>query len=370
MDWITAARFARKFLWKEGATPEYVLFQVTSRCNIKCSHCFLWAETGYGWENTNAGKFDMTLEEIRRLSASMPQFYFMNMTGGEPFLRADVPEIIETFYRNNRLRALLIPTNGTVQERTLESVRGILSRCPELTLAVDVSIDGLGELHDRIRGAPGGFEKTVGTYRALRELKAQEPRLQIGVIIACMRSNQDSLDAVYDFARDELRPDSISVALVRGSPLDPEEKRVDLEKYRALTQRLEADLLSGGLAGFRKQALAPLTLAAKVSMHRQIVDTVRRGFQTPCYAALLNAVIYSNGDVYPCEILGVDKKIGNLREADMDFGALWRSRRRRDTARWIRDSKCHCTHECHIPVNLLFNPARLPSLLQMSLRFR
>lgn len=368
MDLKTTLRLASKLASKRGAFPEYVILQATSRCNVKCAHCFLWADTDYGWENTQQGKHDLTLEELRKVSASMPEFYFMNVTGGEPFLRPDLPEIIEAFYRNNRLRALLVPTNGTVRERTRASVEAIAEACPELALTVDVSLDGLGERHDRIRGAAGTFERALETFRELQTLQPRLPRLQLGVILAVMRSNQEQLDALYEFARDQLRPDSISVALVRGHPLDPEEKRVDLARYRALTARLDVDLLAGRVRGFRKQDWAPLTLAAKLRMHRQVADTVERGFQSPCYAALLNAVIYSNGDVYPCELLGPERKLGNLREWGYDFRRLWRTAHRRATARWIQESRCHCTHECHIPVNLLFNPRRLPALLAQSLR--
>ena len=364
MDFPTLIRFSRKLLWKTGLTPEYVLFQATSRCNLKCAHCFLWADTDYGWENTNFGKYDLTLAEIQTLSKSMPDFYFINMTGGEPMLRADLPEIIQSFYANNRLRAALIPSNGTALERTLLTVSRVMDTCPELSLAVDISLDGIGALHDKIRGVEGSFDKAVKTFKMLQELQKKYQNLQLGVIIAFMRSNQEVVEEIYDFVKAELAPDSIAVALVRGNPLDGAEKQVDMRRYASLVARLETDLVHKEVGGFRKTLLPGLTVAAKIKMHHEILETVERGYQSPCYAAGLNVVIYSNGDVYPCEVLGPDKKIGNLREVDMDFRKLWDTPRRREIAKWIVGSKCHCTHECHIPVNLLFNPRRLPSLLK------
>jgi radical SAM protein with 4Fe4S-binding SPASM domain len=250
----------------------------------------------------------------------------------------------------------------------LQVIPDILRRCPELTMAVDISLDGLGAAHDAIRGGAGIFEKAVRTFREIKKLQASQPRLQTGVIIAAMKSNQDDLLKIYDFVRDDLGPDSISVALVRGTPLDRGEKDVDLAKYGALVKRLSEDLVKDGLKGFRKTIAPGFTIAAKIKMHEEILKIATSGYQSPCYAAALNVVIYSNGDVYPCEILGVEKKIGNLREFGFDFGKLWGSPRRSEIQKWVVDSRCNCTHECHVPINLLFNPARLPALVRQSMK--
>lgn len=80
----------------------------------------------------------------------------------------------------------------------------------------------------------------------------------------------------------------------------------------------------------------------------------------PCYAGALSAVISEEGDVYACEML--DTKIGNLREAGYDLGKLWEQERARAMRSFIRDTKCFCTHECNMSINLLFNPALYPKI--------
>ena len=77
--------------------------------------------------------------------------------------------------------------------------------------------------------------------------------------------------------------------------------------------------------------------------------------QTICYASRIAAVIYPNGDVHPCEILDSSKKIGNLRDYDMNFRKLWRSKRNQEIADWIVKTKCFCTHECNVACNTTFN---------------
>ena len=92
------------------------------------------------------------------------------------------------------------------------------------------------------------------------------------------------------------------------------------------------------------------------------------GYQVPCYAANLAGVIYATGDVYPCEIL--DEPLGNLRENGYDFRAIWLSERTEKVRRMIRETGCHCTFECFMTNNILFNPRVLPRMAFEWLRLK
>ena len=81
-----------------------LIFFVTSRCNSKCRTCFYWEELN---QDT-----DLSFEEIERLSATMPRFNEIWLSGGEPTLRADLVEILELFYRANGVRSINLPANG------------------------------------------------------------------------------------------------------------------------------------------------------------------------------------------------------------------------------------------------------------------
>src|ERR671921_788500 len=86
-----------------------VIFFVTSRCNAKCETCF------YHEELNRPG--DMTFEQIKRVSRTMPPVTDLWLSGGEPTLRQDASEVIDLFVRNNGVRRLIIPTNGLVKQR-------------------------------------------------------------------------------------------------------------------------------------------------------------------------------------------------------------------------------------------------------------
>jgi MoaA/NifB/PqqE/SkfB family radical SAM enzyme len=146
---------------------DLVILFVTSICNARCRTCFYWLELNR--------KGDMMFEELSRLSSTMPEFHDLWISGGEPFLRKDLARIIELFYRHNHIRDVRIPTNGLPTEQTLLTVKGILESCPELHLEVDISIDGFGETHDRIRGVPGNFEKALDTLSNSRHCAPSGP---------------------------------------------------------------------------------------------------------------------------------------------------------------------------------------------------
>lgn len=358
-------RLAKKYFWRKNLQPEYVIFLATSLCNLRCKHCFLWQKTPYGWGNLDRGKNDLKLSEIKKISRSMKDFFFLNIGGGEPFIRKNLAEIVEIFYKQNHVQNLLIPTNGTLTGKVLNSTEKILQKCPNLKVSIDVSIDGIGQLHNQIREGKDSFNKAIKTLKALLKLKKRYPNLQVGTITAHMSYNQEKLEEIYDFLKKEIKPDAITLALTRGTPRQPQAKNINIDCYQKIQQKMEKDFLAGKIEGFRKILLWPLTVATKILMHRLVIKTFIKGYQIPCLAGQLNAVIYSNGDLYPCEMLA-GARFGNLRDVDYNFQRLWQSQKAKKIVKNIKKTKCFCTHECHLPINILYSPKMLPKLLYLS----
>jgi hypothetical protein len=104
--------------------------------------------------------------------------------------------------------------------------------------------------------------------------------------------------------------------------------------------------------------------AKRIVRPRIIANTVReRRYQIPCYAGSLGGAMFSEGQVLPCE-LHIDREIGNVRDVDYDFRKLWYSPKAEEIRTFIRDTKCFCTYECFLTVNILFNPLVLPSVVK------
>src|SRR5438067_1202540 len=141
---------------------ESVFLFVTSTCNSLCRTCFYWDEL-------NSGR-DLTFEQIERISITAPKFHKLWISGGEPFLRKELAEIIELFYANNGVRHINLPTNGLLPQKVETVIDQVLARCPELAVDLNFSLDGLANTHDAIRGVPNNFQKTLATI----ELAAQK----------------------------------------------------------------------------------------------------------------------------------------------------------------------------------------------------
>ncbi|MDE3179365.1 MAG: 4Fe-4S cluster-binding domain-containing protein, partial [Acidobacteriota bacterium] len=97
--------------WTFGSSKKLklVILFVTSVCNAKCRTCFYWEELNH--------RGDLTWEELQKLSASMPRFTDLWLSGGEPMLRRELTDIVHLFYLQNGIRWMNLPTNGLLPER-------------------------------------------------------------------------------------------------------------------------------------------------------------------------------------------------------------------------------------------------------------
>src|SRR6185295_7910828 len=114
-----------------------VILFVTSRCNAFCKTCF------YHEELNQSG--DLTFAQLEKISRTMPRITDLWLSGGEPTLRRDVPEIIDTFIANNGVDRVIIPTNGLIKARVYEIVDRALGGHPKLDLYLNIALDGYGK---------------------------------------------------------------------------------------------------------------------------------------------------------------------------------------------------------------------------------
>lgn len=358
MNYKRYLKYGTRIFYKQGASPIYFVYFVSDYCNARCKHCLLAEHRPSNKQN------ELTIDEIERVSASMDDMLFFTPTGGEPFLRRDLPEIVRIFHRNNHAANVGIPTNGSLTGRVVEMTKDMLDTCPGLDLHIDVSIDGIGEAHDEIRQFPGLFDRAVRTYKELRVLEKHYPNFSTCVEITVSAYNQDHLLELYDYLTHRLGVNTVFTLLTRGAPRDPGAKEFDIRKYEELHAVLERDNKARILSGYYKMPFSDFLNAKRIVRPRIIAKTVReRRFQIPCYAGTLGGAMFSEGQVLPCELL-VDKEIGNVRDVDYDFKKLWYSPKADEIRKHIRDTKCFCTYECFLTVNILFNPTVLPQVVR------
>lgn len=338
----------------------YLLFYVTSRCNLRCSHCFYLDELNKHDE--------MSIEEIEKVAASVRPLTFLRMTGGEPFLRKDLPDVIDCFYRIAGTRRMGLISNGTRAEWAERAVNGIFERCPDLTLDIGISVDGLPEVHDEIRGLKGSFDMAKRTAETLIGLQAHYSGLKTSLVLTVTSANQNQLEPFYEEVS-AWGVDRLSVNHVRGKVHDPELLEVDYDQYQAFAKRCEDYHLSHDTswkAGLQR---------AKNRVARQAISEVVGGSnsQVPCLAGSAIGVLYSDGNVALCEMLegplpevdGAETGnalLGNVREVDHDFYRIWHSENTEKCREWIKATNCSCSHECFLTASILFGKKNYPQL--------
>lgn len=361
-DYLSTISYAKNIFIKNVKSPIYLIFFITEQCNARCKHCF----GSFAQERIEN---ELTLDEIEKISLNMGNLLYLLPTGGEPFLREDFPEIINIFYKNNRLRNVGIPTNGSLTKRVVASVNKILSLCPDLRLGVDISIDELGQAHDEIRGVPGLFDKVIETYWQLKEVEKKHQNFKVCVEMTVSHYNQDHIFEIYEYFINQLKAYNVFVRIVRGNPRDMKAKEVDIERFERFITKLEDDIKNKVFYGHAVYPLSGLITARDIIGRKLTLKVLKENrFQIPCYAGKLTGILRSKGDVYPCELR--NEKFGNLREYNYDFKKLWQSETARRIGKEILESKCFCTHECFITNNILFNPGMLPRVLKEYIRLK
>jgi radical SAM protein with 4Fe4S-binding SPASM domain len=303
------------------------------------------------------------LEKVARWCDPLPWLLF---AGGEVYLDDALVDTSAVFYKNARPAVMTYPTNGLEPELIRDKTEAILKRAPEAVIVVKLSLDGIGQRHDMLRSSPGNFQKVMRTYELLGELKNIYPHLEIGVNSVFMSSNQYAMKGLIDYVRNLDRVGGHTVAMIRGTGVDPTLKAVDLAHYVDMSAYLAKRVNLGRSQGygFAGAALKP---ALDAFQRRLIAETLaRRKRLTACYAGRRSLVLRADGRLYPCEIRSAC--LGNIRELDGDFERVLKTPRSRALLRRIRAGDCFCSHECQVMISILSNPGLYPHLLAQYVR--
>jgi len=324
--------------------PNQLTFFVTSKCNSRCIHCFYK-------KSLNKSKDELTLDEIEKISKGMDKLYWLFISGGEPFLRDDLSHICKLFYCNNKVKSIVIPTNALLPEKIADITENILISCEKSKVIINLSVDGLYSVHDKIRGIKGNFRKLLKTHDLLQKLRKYD-NFAIGANITCCEYNQEHLMKIYSFLKNKLNLDNINLSLIRGVS----KINVNMKYYEDLSNSMGSgyDYYSGFVRS--------IACAKENMMRKIIIKVVQEKKQIiECYAGRTSAVMDEVGNVYPCEML---PKVGNLREYDYDFKKIWNNKKMEKIRESIKNKECFCTHECFISNSILSNPRMIPSLLK------
>jgi len=322
--------------------PAILHVTVTNRCDLKCGFCNVWKERP---------RRDIDPVVIRSLVESpyFRDFRIIEFGGGEPFL-VDLPALAKEFVPAG-IKMVLITTNGQATERILGQVRELL-RIGDFSLILNVSLDGLEETHDRIRGVEGAFRRALATLKGLSELRKTEEKLRVGAKFTFLSDNYRQIEDVYRITRDLDVEFTAKPAAVFGTLHNPEMDfpltAGQIEEISAVLKRIEED--QARRTDFSRMTLfGRLYFFANAVFNRLQRDYLKRNILEkkveqviPCFSSFFSVLVHVDGGVYCCPTLM--KKVGSLPEES--FREVWRGEKMKAIRDYIHAGKCSCFSQC------------------------
>ena len=332
-------------------TPIYVIFFVTSFCNARCKMCFNWKNI----EEADREQ-ELKLEEIKKIFSNFSRIQQLTLSGGEPYLRDDLPQILEFISKKNDVQMITIPTNGILSDKIFEKTKDILNRIKKDThLRISLSVEGVEESHDEIVQVKGAFKKIQDTYRKLQSLAGSYKNLNTDISLCCSVFNKKDFKNLIKYCNECFRGCSIEPILARGNTRDKFSKEVSRSEYREILDYFYK--LKGTKKDNKPFSYVIDTLERIVN--RQVIQIMKtKKMPGRCYAYSKMIVLQSNADVFPCEYL--DKKLGNLRDYNYDIKKILNQKDNRDVEKFIQLGNCFCTWECALTNNIVCNLKSYP----------
>jgi len=337
--------------------PDNFTFSVTNMCQSRCKTCDIWQ---LYQKKPKLREKELKLWEIEKVFKSMGHVYFFNISGGEPFLRNDLPEIVDLACRYLTPRVIHTPTNAIATELVLKQTRKILeimkkNNC-NAVFTIKPSFDGIEEQHDEIRGVKGNFKKLMKTYKGLKELQKEYPNLDVGLGTVISRFNFKDIKKIVEYGK-SLKPDSYineiaeerSELFTKGKPITPDSEQYN-KAIKFFSEEIRKDMK-------KNKSLVRITQAFRLVYYELVVRTMREKRQViPCYAGIASTHINAFGDVWACCVLGYDKPMGNLRNAGYNFMRVWHSKQAHEVRKFIKQKRCYCPIANISYTNILCNP--------------
>jgi MoaA/NifB/PqqE/SkfB family radical SAM enzyme len=336
--------------------PVSLIHFITHRCNARCKHCFI------DFDNKTLSNNELSLAEIEQFTKKLgSNLYNINLTGGEPFLRNDIFEIVFLYCKNTSVEVINIATNGMYTEAVGTFIEKFRNLNFNKKLMFSISIDNFESLHDNNRNVKGLYENAIKTYKLIDSYRDKQIVATIAITITPY--SYENAVGLYNYLKSK-GINSFSAILMREESvvrnIDKKKEIVDI--YGKLTTLIRADQLKGHALGMRGDLIGSYLEARNVLINSILFRTyLNKKFICHCSAGALLGVIYANGEVFPCEVLN-NYNLGNIRDYNMDFIRLWNSNKARQCREHIKKSRCSCTFECAWSVNIISNIKFMPQI--------
>lgn len=298
----------------ESLKPQQLWFEVTDRCNCRCKFCNIWRNA--------PTKNILTPDEIEKALSDdvFRNLKYIILSGGEPFLRNDLEEIIIRIHKTLPKASILFGTNCSLPERAINVAKSAVKH--NINIGVGVSLDGIGLGHDSVRGMRGLFEKVDWLLRELVALgKIAGDKLTISVGFVLSDFTLPMLEEVKTYTQ------KLNLPL-----------HVQWYNEASYYDNIGEQLLSNTEAIIEAVRSLPPT-----PIHEMGIKLLRgKSIRFPCFAMYTFCLLKCNGDMVPCFDFW-DVKVGNVRESPPSL--IWHSIEAKKARRKVKNCQ-GCLNAC------------------------
>lgn len=307
--------------------PYKLNFAITMWCQSRCLTCNIWELKPKG---------ELSLDEIREFAKKNNSFRWIGLTGGEPFLRGDIVDIVKTFKENSKgLYILTIPTNSLCnQDMVVKKITEMLElELPKVVITL--SLDGNRETHDRVRGVPGNYDKVIKMYKALSELKKNHKNLSFVFGYTLSKMNQGQLQKTYEDVKAEIPGISYNDFHINVAQLSN-----NYYHNTSNTIIADRDVAVGELKNAfnnRKREFGAINTIENQFL-KGLIQFAETG-KAPVKCRSLDASLFMDnfGNIYPSIMW--DRNVANLRDIEYDLSKAWHNGEATEIRKLIQEGK-------------------------------
>lgn len=331
-------------------------FELTYQCNEQCIMCDIWPH----YKKSPALKEkELTSEEIFNFVNKSMYLKNLNMvlfSGGEPFLREDLPELCGFFVNRYKTISIGVLSNLLSTQLILKRVKQITDYEPS-DFWIGSSIDGIGNTHDIIRGRNGAFK---ALENSIDVLKREYPQVRLGLNFTLTTENYHELEKAYDYAKERGLDFSAQFAVpwedaIQFSWTEEQITTVKESIYRILEKMVKDYNEQKLLRRIDKITGANLYahLLSTMFYWKGLIDYQEKPYRrfNRCVAGSRFVQVSPKGDLYFCPLLK-KRIIGNIRDYNYDFDSIWISSEATKSRKFVASGKCHCWLNCTIYPNI------------------
>jgi len=286
--------------------PTVLIYNCTWVCDARCEMCNNWK-----WGNR---KEDMTLEQVDKVfdNPFWSNVENLNISGGEPTTRNDLPELVELFHKRlPRLRKVGINTTGITHKRAIPMLTRIVefTASKGLLFSARVSLDGIGETHAQVRNVKDAFDKAGTTIAAMQALAEKHDTFQFGIAATIFKQNLEDAEKILAWAREK----NLDVVFNMLRFTDAMLHNKHLEETVGFKSREETFMKKFFLDRVAEESV----LSGQAFMYLHYADMIANGYKRtmPCPFQRQGLLLNPNGDLHYCEN---SKKLGNVLDTSVE----------------------------------------------------